>query len=52
MTKVVKHLYEFGPFRLDPVERRLLRDGTPVSLTPKCFDLLLVLVENSGHLLE
>ncbi len=47
-----KHLYEFGPFRLDPVERRLLRDGQPVALTPKCFDLLVVLVENNGHLLE
>ena len=35
-----KHLYEFGPFRLDPAERRLLRDGQPVALTPKCFDLL------------
>ena len=47
-----QHLYEFGPFRLDPAERRLLRDGEPVALTPKCFDLLVVLVENGGHLLE
>src|SRR5215467_6625761 len=46
-----KHLYEFGPFRLDPVERLLLRDKQPVSLPPKTFDTLLVLVENSGHLL-
>jgi len=45
------HLYEFVPFRLDPAERRLTRDGLPVALTPKCFDLLVVLVENSGHLL-
>jgi len=47
-----KHLYEFGQFRLDPGERRLLCDETPVALTPKCFDLLTALVENSGHLLE
>lgn len=46
------HLYEFGPFRLDPGERRLLRDGEPVALTPKCFDLLVMFVGNSGHLLE
>ncbi|MGZ5442452.1 MAG: winged helix-turn-helix domain-containing protein [Thermoanaerobaculia bacterium] len=46
------HRYEFGPFCLDPAERRLLRDGEPVSLTPKCFDLLVVFVENAGHLLE
>ena len=45
-------LYEFGPFRLEPVERRLTRSGTPVALTPKCFDLLVVLVENRGHLLS
>ena len=44
--------YDFGPFFLDPSERRLLQDGKPVALTPKCFDLLVILVENSGHLLE
>lgn len=47
-----KRLYEFGPFRLDPAERRLLRDDQQVALTPKCFDLLVILVGNSGHLLE
>src|SRR5215472_5719410 len=46
-----KRLYEFGPFRLDPVERRLLREGAGVPLSPKAFDILLLLVENSGHLL-
>ena len=46
------YLYEFGPFRLDPVERLLLRDGKAVPLTPKAFELLLLLVENSGHLLR
>ncbi len=52
MASTRRHLYEFSPFRLDPAERRLLRNGEPVALTPKCFDLLVVLVENSGHLLE
>ena len=33
-------VYEFGPFRLDPVERLLLRDGDLVPLTPKAFDLI------------
>lgn len=46
-----KRLYAFGGFRLDPAERRLLRDETPVPLTPKCFDLLVIFVENSGHLI-
>jgi len=44
-------LYEFGPFRLDPAERKLLRDNEIVALTPKAFDTLLLLVRNSGHLL-
>jgi DNA-binding winged helix-turn-helix (wHTH) protein/TolB-like protein/Tfp pilus assembly protein PilF len=52
MVSKVRHSYEFGPFRLIPEERQLLRDNQPVPLTPKSFDLLLVLVENSGHLLE
>jgi DNA-binding winged helix-turn-helix (wHTH) protein/TolB-like protein len=47
----VKRSYEFGAFRLEPAERRLLRGDEPVPLTPKCFDLLVIFVENSGHLL-
>ena len=45
-------LYEFGPFCLDPAERKLLRGNEIVALTPKAFDTLLLLVRNSGHLLE
>jgi TolB-like protein/DNA-binding winged helix-turn-helix (wHTH) protein/tetratricopeptide (TPR) repeat protein len=52
MVRQVSHIYEFGPFRLVPEERQLLRDNQPVSLTPKSFDLLVVLVENSGHLIK
>jgi DNA-binding winged helix-turn-helix (wHTH) protein/TolB-like protein/Flp pilus assembly protein TadD len=43
-------VYTFGPFRLDPSERRLVRGDTPVELTPKAFDTLVVLVERAGHL--
>jgi TolB-like protein/DNA-binding winged helix-turn-helix (wHTH) protein/Flp pilus assembly protein TadD len=43
-------LYQFGPFQLDEPEHRLLRDGQPVQLPPKAYDLLLVLVTRSGHL--
>jgi DNA-binding winged helix-turn-helix (wHTH) protein/TolB-like protein/tetratricopeptide (TPR) repeat protein len=45
-------LYQFGPFRLDTQEQRLLSDGRPVQLTPKSFELLRVLVENPGRLLS
>ena len=45
-------VYEFGPFRLEPSERKLVRSNEIVELTPKAFDTLLLLVRNSGHLLE
>ena len=44
--------YEFGPFRLDARERILRRGSEPMTLTPKLFDTLLVLVERSGHIVE
>ncbi len=44
--------FEFGPFRLDPVERVLLREGLPVALAPKALEMLLVLVRHRGHLVE
>ena len=43
--------YEFGPFRVDARERQLTRDGAVVPLRPKVFDILLMLVQNSGHIL-
>ncbi|MEO6925188.1 MAG: winged helix-turn-helix domain-containing protein, partial [Rhodanobacter sp.] len=44
--------YAFGSFRIDTASRQLLRDdGTPVPLTPKVFDTLLLLVENGGKVL-
>jgi TolB-like protein/DNA-binding winged helix-turn-helix (wHTH) protein/tetratricopeptide (TPR) repeat protein len=41
--------YAFGPFRLEPDTRVLLRDGTAVSLPPRLYDTLLLLVENAGR---
>lgn len=43
-------VYAFGPFRLLPAERRLLRGDTPIELTPKAFDTLVVLVRHAGQL--
>jgi DNA-binding winged helix-turn-helix (wHTH) protein len=42
-------VYDFGPFRLDGQERRLLRDQRVVALTPKALETLLVLVANAGR---
>ena len=52
MSQEIKHFYEFGPFRLDPMKRRLMRDGELVRLTPKALELLLVLVEAGGRTIE
>lgn len=52
MTSRHNHLYEFGPFRLDTAERSLTRGGQLVPLTPKAYETLLVLVRNSGHIME
>jgi DNA-binding winged helix-turn-helix (wHTH) protein/Tfp pilus assembly protein PilF len=40
-------LYEFGPFRIDAQREVVLRDGEPVPLTPKTFQILLVLLRNN-----
>lgn len=45
-------LYEFGPFRLDLNEHSLLRGGQPVSLPPKVFDLLALLLTHHGQRLD
>lgn len=52
MREFSNHTYEFGAFRLELGERRLLREGQPVVLTPKAFDTLVVLVERAGRLVE
>lgn len=51
MSNTGRRLYEFNGFRLDPAERLLMRDGIPVPLAPKAFEMLVALVSNSGRLL-
>lgn len=46
------NFYEFGPYRIDTNERRLLRGSEPLPLTPKAYETLLALVENAGRGLE
>ncbi len=47
-----KRVYEFGKFRLNTAERVIERDGHPLPLTPKAYEVLLALVENQGHIVE
>jgi len=51
MLGYIQTAYEFGPFRVDTRERQLMRDGAVIPLRPKVFDILLMLVQNSGHIL-
>src|ERR1051325_12110263 len=46
------YLYEFGAFVLNERSRELLRDSRPVSLLPKDFDVLLLLVKNAGEVID
>ncbi len=50
MSLLINHFYRFGEFTLDADQGVLLREGKPLPLTPKVFDTLLILVENSGRL--
>ena len=43
-------MYEFGRFRFDPDNHLLASEGNPVSLTPKAFEILLILVRNGARL--
>jgi TolB-like protein/DNA-binding winged helix-turn-helix (wHTH) protein/Tfp pilus assembly protein PilF len=52
MNVQTKVFYAFGPYRLDPGERRLLRDGKPIALSPKLTETLLLLIQNAGHVVD
>ena len=45
-----EELYEFGPFRIDPARETLLKAGVTVPLTPKTFQILLVLVRHGQEI--
>ena len=47
-----KQIYEFDAFLLDLEQKRLMRNGQPVSLQPKVFDLLVFFVERHGELVS
>src|ERR1041384_5846323 len=51
MNRPANRCYLFDGFRVDVSERLLFKESREVPLTPKVFDTLLVLVENSSHVL-
>src|SRR5581483_4657232 len=52
MPTETNSIYEFGPFKLDTSEYSLVKDGKPVPLTPKAFEILHLLVRNNGRLVS
>ena len=52
MGDIPMRIYEFGPFRVDPLRRVLLRETNEVRLPAKSFEILLVLLEEKGRLVE
>ena len=40
---------QFGPFRLFPAERRLLKGETPLQIGSREFDILIALIERAGQ---
>jgi pimeloyl-ACP methyl ester carboxylesterase/DNA-binding winged helix-turn-helix (wHTH) protein len=51
LSRPNNRFYSFAMFRVDLVERLLFKEDREVPLTPKVFDTLLVLLENSSHVL-
>jgi DNA-binding winged helix-turn-helix (wHTH) protein/tetratricopeptide (TPR) repeat protein len=52
LTALEKPICRFGDCELDPQERRLLVRGIRITLTPKVFDTLVLLVERAGHVVS
>src|ERR1051325_2330609 len=44
--------YRFGDFTVDTDQKILLREDKELPLTPKLFETLLILVENSGRIVQ
>ena len=45
-------ILEFGPFRLDLLRRSLERDGQPIALSGKALEILAVLLERRGEVVD
>ena len=52
MQQTPKKIYEFGEFQLDVAKQRLFQNGAPVSIRRKSYELLVLLVESAGELVE
>jgi len=49
MSLVISDVYRFDGFELIPARRTLMRNGMPVSISPKAFEVLTYFVVNPGR---
>jgi len=52
MSSLTSNLYAFGEFQVDEQNRLLHRGGEPIALTPKAFEVLLLLIQHSGEVVS
>jgi pimeloyl-ACP methyl ester carboxylesterase/DNA-binding winged helix-turn-helix (wHTH) protein len=52
MNKFIGKIYGFGTFQLDAAERLLFDGERILTISPKTFDVLLILIENAGHIVS
>src|ERR1051325_6735957 len=52
MSDQTQRFFEFDNFLLDAQQRIVFRDGQPLELTPKVFDILFELIESGGRVVE
>ena len=45
-------IFEFGQFRVDALRRSLEREGQPVALSGKAFEILMVLLKQRGEVVD
>jgi DNA-binding winged helix-turn-helix (wHTH) protein/TolB-like protein/Tfp pilus assembly protein PilF len=45
-------IFEFGPFGVDVLRRSLKREGQPIALSGKAFEILVVLLEQRGDVVD
>lgn len=50
--EAAQEIFVFGPFRLAPLQRRIERDGSPLQLSGRAFDILLALVRQAGNVVS
>lgn len=52
MSPAINGFYRFGEFTVDREQKVLLRNGSRLALAPKVFDTLLILIDNTGRIVE